>query len=259
MIGGNVDYYMRSPSLAELSNLTIKNSSLLWVKGNPSLKTTTSWDFYVFTNIKLTNFLNISPTVGYNLIGNEIIARYFPATPSSEGLIKEAINGPALNRFRSYIGIDANFLDGNLNFSLIPAYYYYRYASKPDVHLSTFHFEGSAEYTLKNFSFNLSYYSRSKDLGEGGMEWIRSSDSLNFEVSYGNGNIYASAKIENILNSRKRSNIEFISDYYRVTSERLNIGRRLMLSFVYTFGYGKKVDRDFDFQSSELGESIKLK
>lgn len=252
-------YYLYSPSVSERTDVLIQNSSLLWIKGNPGLKSSNTWRFDIYGNWITTNFLNISPSIGYDYGINENWYVYTSAPKDMGGLIKEYFNGPNFHIIRSYLGFDLSLLNSKLHLSATPCYNYYVYTGDRARQLGQFTYSLSADYRIKNCSFSISYESRSKSIALAGYKSYKSPSRIDFQFSYGNGPLYVSAKIENIMHTRRILDTEYISDNFINTYKDFMLGRRLMLTLTYTFGYGRMLRDDFDFMSPDYDSSIKIK
>ena len=92
-----------------------------------------------------------------------------------------------------------------------------------------------------------------------GMADFRHRDTCDFEFTYGNGNLYLSASVDDIFNTRTKHWTRFRSSNYDFVKNEYLTGRKFSVSLTYTFGYGKKVDRSIDISGPQSVDSSVLK
>ncbi len=90
------------------------------------------------------------------------------------------------------------------------------------------------------------------------MEKSWANDKWNFGATYGNGNWHITMRVEDIFHKYHRGWTNFITPNYTSMVDTYRRGRTFKLGITYTFGYGKKVDRNIDINSLENAKSSVL-
>lgn len=245
-IHGSLRFYMRPPSTSQSNTVLLKYSDLLWIQGDPELKGWKSWDTYIYTTYLPKSWLSLSLGVGYTRTNDDIITYYTQAPIDKGGLIKQSVNAKASDRVRTSLDIQGSFFDDNLVIWFSPFWHYVNSGNTERKSYNHFSISGSIGYTLSNCEFELSYEGPYKDLESAGMEKSWKQDCWNFSFIYGNGNWYLRVGVENIFNNKGRSWTHYVSPHYSTMLNTKETGRAVAVSLSYTFGYGKKIDRDID-------------
>lgn len=250
-INGALRFYMRPASASESNPVMIKTSEFLWLLGNPYLKNLTSWDTYINSTYLPQRWLSVSWGFGYVRTLNNIIFTYTPASPELGGLIKETDNAKPSDNIRANIELRSSLLDGNFSVGISPQWYYTHVRGAYSASFSYFTLSASMDYTIGDFRMELWYEGPFKDLSESGMERSWRQDRWNASLTYGNGNLFLSLRFEDILNNRRKRWIKFTSPNFTSQYNYLETGRTVSLNLTYTFGYGKKVDKNIDISGPE--------
>lgn len=245
-LNGNLQFYMRPTSASESNPVLVKTSELLWLKGNPYLKSLTSWDTYIHSTYLPKSWLAISFGFGYVKTCNNIISTYTPAPTELGGLIKETINAKPSDNVRANIDISGSFFNNSLSISISPKWYYTYVRGAYQNKFNCFTLSGSADYTIGDFRLGIWYEGPFKDLSVSGMEKSWKQDNWNASLTYGTNHLYVTLRAENILNNKQKSWVHFTSPNFASKYNYLETGRTFSINLTYTFGYGKKVDNGID-------------
>ena len=248
-IGANLGFYMRTPTANASSDVTIQQSELLWILGNPQLKNLTSWDTYIYSTWLPSANWSASWGMGYVNTRNDFISTYTPASKEKGGIIKTMINAKPTDRVRTNFTLSSNFMDNHLSVSITPQWYFVKFRGGYVTNFNYFTCSGSADYTFKNCKFEIEYDGPFKDVSLSGSEKFWRQDSWNIGAVYGNGNLYIEFKLENIFNNHIKSQTIYDSPNYSSLVNSLQTGRKFSINLAYTFGYGKKVDNNIDISS----------
>lgn len=245
-LGESVRFFQRTPSASESNPVMVQSSELMWIVGNPHLKSLTSWDAYFYATYLPSDQFSFSLNVGYTKTKNSIISTYLPATEQQGGLIKQFINAAPSDRVRASIDISGSFFDNNLSVSLTPQWHL---AKQRGNYASTFnHFwlSANADYTLGDFRFSLAYDGPYKDLSANGMERSWQQNHWDFSVVYGSGDVFIKFMAENFTNNKAKSWSRFNSPYYSTFHQISQTGRCFYVNLTYTFSFGKKINKSID-------------
>lgn len=257
-INGSLNYGLHAPSAAQSNPVMVQNNELEWTVGNPYLKSMNLWYAGLSGSYIATDWLSMSLGANYRRINNDIYTLYTPAPAEYGGIIKQTANLDPSDWLRAYYSISASFFDRNLSISLSPEFTYERFHGPLGQSVCSFRLDGSIDYTLGDFNFNIWYDPRYTGLDYGGMEKSWANDKWNFGATYGNGNWHITMRVEDIFHKYHRGWTNFITPNYTSMVDTYRRGRTFKLGITYTFGYGKKVDRNIDIDSPENAKSSVL-
>lgn len=255
---GSLQFYKQSASVSESNPVMVKVSELLWQKGNPYLKNYSDWDIYFTSTYMPKSWLMMTLGVGYNKAYNDIISKYTPASPEAGGLIKEQVNTGISDMLRTALDMNASFLDGRLSVSAAPGWNYEYARGERRTGLGYFLFNGSADYRVGNFRFEVEYQKGGKGLRSSGIERYRRQDRWSASMVYGTGNLYLRCQVQNIFHNKSKEWTRYDSRNYLTEYDSFETGRFFSINVTYTFGYGKKVDKGIDISGPESVESSVL-
>lgn len=255
---GSLQFYKQSASVSESNPVMVKVSELLWQKGNPYLKNYSDWDIYFTSTYMPKSWLMMTLGVGYNKAYNDIISKYTPASPEAGGLIKEQVNTGISDMLRTALDMNASFLDGRLSVSAAPGWNYEYARGERRTGLGYFLFNGSADYRVGNFRFEVEYQKGGKGLRSSGIERYRRQDRWSASMVYGTGNLYLRCQVQNIFHNKSKEWTRYDSPNYLTEYDSFETGRFFSINLTYTFGYGKKVDKSIDINGPESVESSVL-
>ncbi|MDE7446959.1 MAG: outer membrane beta-barrel family protein [Lachnospiraceae bacterium] len=259
-IAGYGNFSSSSASASQYSPVVRRISELLWTQGNPYLKSTSYWsgglDVYYLTS----NRFSVSGYLGYDKIINPCITTYSAASEDMGGLIMTRVNTSPQEYFTLRPNFRLNMIGHRFNININPDYTHW--ISNPRgsrLHCNTWSVNASIDYTLKNCRFKLDYSSPAKYQTGGGAGITKTQNVLNFSFTWGNGNLYLVARVDNLFN--KKSKIITDEILGNVISNEISrkTGRSVMVDLTYTFGYGKKVEENLNIGISERIESAILK
>lgn len=254
LISGNVLWYTQSPESSATNNIIIQNTDLLWVKGNPNLKNLTSWGTNIGFSCLTSVIIQPAFSIHYERTNNSFATIYTPADIYRGGLIKYDINSPKEDYFSSTLSFSFKPLH-NLSFKINPSWSFQKTSGAYSRSLNCLGIYGNIDYQLGNFSFSMAYEPHQKSLYDGGMKIWHQTDKLNAGIRYGNGNVYVSCKVENIVHKFEKCHIIINSpNYYQNNTHSVN-GRCFTINLTYTIGYGKKIDDSSIENSADLKSS----
>ena len=143
-------------------------------------------------------------------------------------------------------GMTLSLLDNNLVVDLQPTWRRYVIHGEYGAVQSWFRMRGSIAYTLGNFQVTVDYGGPEKWLDNGGMRRVWKNDHWNVGITYGNGNFYMEAALNNIFHNKRHMVTEVNSGDFVSFRDTHTLGRNFSLSLGYTFGYGKKIDKSIN-------------
>ncbi|MZV02284.1 hypothetical protein GUB00_23595 [Escherichia coli] len=233
------------PGASEKTPNTLQQNELMYYTGNPELGLSLQVTFNLSYNWMPSNKFSVLAFAQYFGEYNLYVPVYKPYNNGMALLRKFETDG---DYNRTQIGMSFNYklLNGNLQFAASPSISFYRMTGLFDIERNPFSCNVSATYYLGNFYFQTSYQTGS--LTVQGNHGVIYKDRDFYQIIAGwsraNWNIRVSAMnlfrndwlcATNTLSTPLYSETRFANGN--------NFHRRLNLSIIYTFGYGKKVQR----------------
>lgn len=241
-----VSYLNHAPSAAQAGDVTIRQNELNWLASSPDLKNSSLW----MTDLSLTwlpvREFNMSASLGYKRAENDIIHIYEAAPRDMGGVIKTFGNARPMDHYSLDLFLTGRLFDNKLQMQLQPVFHYTKARGEYYSKLFWFRMRGNISYTIGNFSINAYYGGPQKSLTQGGMTSEWSQGAIDLGVTYGNGNIYVRAGVSDIFHRHGKQSANTCAGMFSSLNDSFSTGRRVDLSVSYTFGYGKKVDRNID-------------
>lgn len=250
-------YYLRSnPAASETAPVTIRTSELLWTEGNPYLKPEESINFYISPTYIPTEWFSLGAYIGVFKTIHPRGFTYSSAPKEMEGLIVSRVSFPSSEQYIANANLNFALFKRKLNIGVQPSFTHWLARPEGRRRMSEFSCNLSADYVLGNCRANLSYHSSSKGLFGNGDSY-KSDDSLDFGFTWGTGNLYLSLQCLNVLRNKTCVISTSEATSYSEYSYQYTTGRQLNISMSYTFGYGKKLDRNIDIlEGTSVGSSI---
>lgn len=239
-------YSTWQPSSSYKSDNIIVASPFLKYTGNPNLRPYTSYDIGLDYTWIPNNRFNLA-AFGYGWFVDDRYAFDYVSTP--EGILR-TIKQPVGSFANIEYGVNATakFLDNNLDLTAQIAQIQNHNGAPYDVGHSFIYWHTRIRYYLKSLNFSLTYISDSAN-PEGSTTgfWNRSKSDWQLSIGWASHNWNVRANIINMTRWNWRAGIRAMqSKYYSVREQSYNGSSHalIQLSATYTFGYGKKVQRD---------------
>ncbi len=261
-LGTYFHYSVWPPSSNYKSENIIHISPFLWHTGNPLIKSHISYDVGISYTFIPTNKFNMTVFANSWMVGNRS-AFVYEATPDE---IIRTIQQP-IGSFRHFnYGINASTkqMDGKLYLSGQLAQLYVQNGKPYYVNHSYISYYVQALYYLGNFNFAISYQSGSATDNYDSMSgfWTRNKDTFTFQAGWSNASWNIRLTAQNLQRWNWRSSHDTMNSiHYSVDRWTSNASSHafIQLSATYTFGFGKKVDKDNDISNQARASSGILK
>lgn len=255
-------YSVWPPSSNYKSENIIQISPYLWHTGNPMLKSHRSYDVGINYTFIPSNRFNMTIFANSWLVGNRA-AFVFNAT--SDGIIR-TIQQP-IGKFSHYnYGINAstNYLDGKLYLSGQLAHLFVHNGLPYNVNHSCISFYLQALYYLGNFNFAISYQSKNATDNYNSMSgiWTKNKDAFILQAGWSNACWNIRLTAQNLQRWNWKSSLDTMtSDNYSINKWISDTAGHafVQLSATYTYGFGKKVNRNNDISRQSGASSGILK
>lgn len=252
---GGAEVSSAAATAASTSDVTIRMSELMAVRGNPYLGDSHTQGGNLCLTWLPSDRFNISLMTELNHTSDEFYSLIVPAPIDEGGMIFTTLNGPERNEFSLAGSLSGRFFGGNLSFNLNPEYRLIHYIG-PDIRdFNALSLTANISYVFKGVMASFFYSSPRKMISGAGMSRYRSAASWNFSLGYGTGNLYLQLRASNLFRKYMHSRAEYVSDYY--TSDRRSSQRAssFSLDVSYTFDFGKKGYVDIDIPQVEAARN----
>ncbi|WP_211833678.1 hypothetical protein, partial [Porphyromonas levii] len=221
----------------------LKANELMYMTGNPDIGLSRQFTFNLSYN-----------WMPNNKFATSLYCQYFGELNLYVPVFEHYNNGKALLRrydtdaqyHRTQIGASFNYklLDGKLQLAVSPSVTLFRVLGYYDMSKTPFYFNASAIYHLNNFYFQAAYQTKFRTIQGNRAVYYEDRDFWQLQVGWSKNNFNIRLNANNLFRNDWRTSTETLnSPLYSETRylEGNNFHRRLNLSIVYTFGYGKKV------------------
>ncbi|MDE7385966.1 MAG: hypothetical protein K2N28_02385 [Muribaculaceae bacterium] len=229
------DATMKNPNI-------IRQSELMYISGNPDLKSSRNISAsFSYTWLPSNNWQMTAYVTAF-CIANRQIAVYTPDGPEKM-MLKKYHNDGDYNHGQAGIRITRKLLDSKLSLSVAPRLLFYHTTGSNAIKHYPFMADVNADYYFGNFSIN-AYWDSPGSYVDGETAYLRtmpSSYSLGINWASGGWNIQLSAA--NMFRaSWQISKDSLTSRWYDSTVRQFGseFHRRLTLSITYTLNYGKR-------------------
>lgn len=245
-MNADLNYYRNNPTASASSDVTVRQTELLWSVGNPYLKGSDLWRVGMYINYMPLRWLRLANSLGWDRVTNSIITTYRPAPRDMGGLVRQDINGAPSDVFSWDLFISAYTFGNRLAISLQPTYRHYVEHGHFSQNSGWFRMRGSVNMDIGDFNIGVVYNGAEKFLRDCGTAGFKTSDEWAVTATYGTGDWYFDMRLEDIFHSRRKID-SWINNYNLIsTRNTLSNGRCLRVSVSYTFGFGKKVNRNIE-------------
>lgn len=245
---------MKSPSVLQLSEF-------VYSSGNPNLKNSRHHTFNV-------NYTWVpSNTLWLTVYNNSYLQLHRPmsvylAYKDGQALLQTYSNDG--NFFQNNLSLSStlNLLGGNLQFSINPAYYYYRSTGEYDKSLNTFICNAAVRAYVGPVYLDLSGSTPIRNMYSQSPATQRIRESYGLSAGWGNANWNVYLSVNNIFSRGwETGRTDVVTPL--MTNSMVNFGPecrpRIRLDVTYTFDYGKKINRGNEVGAQSGAKSAIMK
>lgn len=250
-----VAYFNHAPSAGQSGDVTIRQDELNWISSNPDLGNAHTWLTGMHVMWLPLRWLRATAILHYDRHDNEFMTIYKAAPPQMGGVLRTYANARPRDSYGLDLILGGNLFGNRLDFHLQPVFQYSKTRGEYATDLFWFRMRGSAGLNLGNFRLGAWYGGAEKYLADGGMTCSWHGADYGLDLTYGNGDIYVDLGVANIFNPHRESWRKVHTQVYEYRREGLSKGFNVSLRLTYTFGYGKKVDRNIDITGPEDAKS----
>ncbi len=246
---GDVSYFRNYPPASASSDVTVRQTELIWATGNPSLRGSDKWWLSTDQTWIPFDWLKFNNSLWWSLDRGDILPFYEKAPEGMEGLVRREINGPSLNCLQWDFTTVFRLFDGRWRITLHPVVRHTRAHGDFSRSMTTFRMRGSSSLTLGNFEVSAGYGGKEKFLTDSGSKLYRTTEDWFASLAYGNGDLYVNVSMEDIFHRRRKERVWTWAGAFQSYRENLMNARYLCVTLTYTVGFGKKVKRNIEIDN----------
>ncbi len=254
-------YASSSPGLSDKSTDILRSNELMYITGNPALKNCRHTTFSLSYTWFPSNAFNMSAYTYWSTMYDRFLLSYAPYD-GGRAIIRQYINDGNFTTGELGLSFNLTLLDGKLQIYATPSLYVYRSTGIYDKTYCPFYLYTVASYYLGNVYFNLFYETPDRYISATVPRISKTRNYHAISVGWGNSSWNIRLSAVNILNKGWRTGtLDTASPYYAETQDNFGTTShaRLNLRVTYTFGYGKKLNRDNELGTSATTSTAILK
>lgn len=220
-------------------------NELLFRKGNPNIRNFRTLAAELSYTYFPCNVITLQLFTKYLGWYNRFINVYLPYN-DGKNIVRTFMNDGDYNRITAGLNITARMLSDNLVFQLTPAFSRAMSSGYYDMSHNHFSWNINAQYYIKDFNISAYYGSREYNMGIATGDQTRNSSYYYIQLGWSNNNWNLSFSAKNIFRNHYRNQWALLdTPYYKehITHFLASYHSSLNLSVVYTFGYGKRINR----------------
>lgn len=253
-INFQLDWNMPQIDISKLNPNLIVQTGIFGRKGNEFLDHYHVIDINIGYNCLPLNNFGLYGYLGWGRDFNPIVPIYNPEEFADHEIMVQSYDNRG---FKStlYAGVSANLnlfenalnIGGNINYkkSVMRTGF--------NIDTTTFMLQARIQYNWRNFFISAYYQSPFADMNFSG-RWEQPS-YYNMTLGYGNGDIYVDFEMRNIFRDDWKYNESYyISEKYTTKGNTYGgiLHRNFSITLTYTFGYGKKVNRNSEISKGSF-------
>ena len=252
-----IQYTTYTPEIYERSPNVIRVNEYLYQTGNPNLHDsrhlTTNFMYTYLPSDKIA----LAAHVGYYGEYDWSIKTY-ELNEDKNSLLQTYINSGDYTNFSSAVSVTGKFVDKRLIFRVVPYLNYHNVSGYADMSGFQTQFMSSVQYYWGNFNAEAFYLFPGRAIKRHTCEWIKDRSKYWISIGWANENWNIQFEARDFCHYKSRGKeIEFSTPY--LTSNILDwngdYNANFIVSAIYTFGYGKKIERYNEIGAPQSGGS----
>lgn len=245
----NANWSSAMPMSSSTNSAIIRSNELLWIEGNPNLRTSNFTSLGLDYSLVPANWFNMYARLGYSYDAHRAVVDYY-VNPDYEGLVARTLDNSDKHIYDASVSASFSLLNNSLRFQLTGDAKRVQITGINPMTRQWLRGQVSANYYYKNFLFSLSYASPEKAVhGNSLDEFSNTGQHYSLNISYSVKNFKASLFFSNWFNTYKKWTVEYSSPHYSYVKATNNRSRMLSINLSYTFTYGKKVNMNDEAHS----------
>lgn len=239
-------YATSSPSESMKSPNVIQVNDFEYKTGNPALKPTNFLQYQIYCNWTPNNIFSSTFYTGLNYFMKQSVAHYEHYN-NGEAIIKRWDNCGNFLDLSLGANISVRLFNNSLQLAANPSIYFSKITGYTP--LNKFIFRGivSATYFIKGFYATIGYYSPYRSLDRSGLYTFCKSPEYILTLGWANQDWNIRVNFKNVFESTwNEMSYSYHSPIYSYTIDGIGMNRHRQISLMasYTFGYGRKINRN---------------
>lgn len=239
----------------------VQSGELMWHQGNPDLKNTLFASANASYTYIPTNKFSLTASFSYEANPHKQALEFYTLA-GHDGLVRRSVNSGSGNEYTLRLSGNLRLLDNSLSFNFSAMASRVVLTGIDAQSLNNVSGRLNAQYMRDSWSVALYYQSPSKSLGSWSNGYVmKFKDNYGLEASYNVGDFKAILAFKNWFRKNYFYDIRFDSPLYSSFESKWasNLSRIVNVTLVYTFSYGKKVNRDNEIEGGSSASSAILK
>jgi hypothetical protein len=251
------DYRKSTPTGSQTNAVLLQTDQLQWSQGNPNLKSYNQMITQLSYTWNPSQYINISPIATWVNYRNFLTDTY-TLTDNGQGVLVKPENCGNYNNVWATINFTAYALNRKLVLSANPSISYHKFTGFYDINHTGVDANINGTYYFGKYYVGASYQTPKKYFNQGDPLKLETRSTYWLMAGWGNSSWTVYGMLINPFRSHWRTNVSSIeTPVYKMNKTTIdtNDHRRVNITVVYTFGYGKKVNRGNDLQESTDADS----
>lgn len=249
-------YAESNASMTQSTEAVVRLDELMFATGNPYLEYPKSVDLQLSYTWFPNNMFTASAYGLYELQMDRVSASYTAYDGSS--VLRSFTNDGNYHKGEIGVSLTCRLLNRHLQLSVTPKQTFHRTTGRANLVYNPFVISANVYYYTGPFYVNAYYSTPQKNLNAVMNETKKSRPYYHLSAGWGNGNWNLSLYLVNIFNwGWKQYTFDLVSDVYSSHKTVFGSGSRacVQIGATYTFGYGKKINRNQEAGANSAGES----
>lgn len=228
-----------------ISDVLIKQNEFLYYKGNPNLKAFSN----IYANLSYTylpiNQLSVLVFTSYNA-GYDLVSTIYEDFPQQDALIQTSVNRGKYGIFSLGTNLTSRLLSNRLTLQLSPSFSHSRLDGFYNLSENRFSLTAQADFYAGNFNFSVYYHMPEYTLSPVAGMWTKNRSYYYLSAGWAKNAWNLSIRAVNFFRGSYEAQFDWVSSPIYSSTTIHNIPAYhagIELTAVFTFGYGKNVQR----------------
>ncbi len=251
-LGALFNYSIDTPNGSQTNAVLLQTDLLKWSQGNPNLRSYHTMSAQLSYTWNPSQYVNISPVATW-IYKRNYYADTYTLMEDGKGILVKPENCGNYHNIWGAINFSAYAFNRKLVMQARPSMSYHKFTGEFEKSYTSLFATLNATYYMGQFYFGASYSTPKTNFNPADPIKRKTKSQYWIMAGWGNSSWTVSAFLINPLRSHWRGDEMMIdTPYYSMNTTTIGVNdhRRINLTVAYTFGYGKKVQRENDLQET---------
>ncbi|MDE6008470.1 MAG: outer membrane beta-barrel family protein, partial [Muribaculaceae bacterium] len=228
-----------------VSDVLIKQNDYLYYRGNPNLKAFSNLYTNLSYNYIPANYLALTAFASYNA-GYNLVSTIYKPLPPQNAILQTTENEGKYGILSLGANITGNLLSNRLTLQVSPVFSHSRLDGFYNLSKNRFSLSAQADFYAGNFNFSAYYHTQEWTLSPVAGIWTKNRSYYYLSAGWAKNAWNLSMRVVNFLRSSYDAQFDSVSSpiYSSYTVNNIPYYHAgIELTAIFTFGYGKKVNR----------------